>query len=71
MVVTEIKRKFQIKINGTLITLEDPNDEMTPEEVKDSYSNHYPQLLNAKIEEKGIVDGYSVYEFVTISGVKG
>ena len=70
--VQEITRKFSLKVNGNNIDLEDPNPEMSPEEIKDLLCNHYPQLLNSKIENKGISDdGVELFEFLTIAGVKG
>jgi PRTRC genetic system protein C len=70
--VQTITRQFSIKVNGNYIVLEDPNPELSADEVKDILSNHYPQLLNAKIEKKGIDDnGVESYEFLTIAGTKG
>lgn len=67
-----MKRIFTIKVNGQLIELPDPNEELSSKEVMDIYSNTYPQLLNGYVEEKGIRnENEMVYEFLTISGTKG
>ena len=67
-----MKRIFTIKVNGELIELPDPNEELSSKEVMEIYSNTYPQLLNGYVEEKGIRnENEMVYEFLTISGTKG
>lgn len=67
-----MKRIFTIKVNGQLIELPDPNEELSSKEVMEIYSNTYPQLLNGYVEEKGIRnENEMVYEFLTISGTKG
>ena len=67
-----MKRIFTIKVNGQLIELPDPNEELSSNEVMEIYSNTYPQLLNGYVEEKGIRnENEMVYEFLTISGTKG
>ena len=70
--IQTITRSFSLKVNGKTIDLEDPNPELSTEEVKDILCNHYPQLLNSKIEDKGIGDdGVQTFEFLSIAGVKG
>ena len=67
-----MKRIFTIKVNGQLIELPDPNEELSSKEVMEIYSNTYPQLLNGYVEENGIRNETEmVYEFLTISGTKG
>ena len=67
-----MKRIFTIKVNGELIELPDPNEELSSKEVMEIYSNTYPQLLQGYVEEKGIRNETEmVYEFLTISGTKG
>jgi PRTRC genetic system protein C len=44
--ITELKRVFKYKNE----TLKDPNSLLTPMEVLDFYSDHHPELVNAKIE---------------------
>jgi PRTRC genetic system protein C len=48
MVIQGVKRRFEFKN----VELEDPNPKMTVQQVKDFYSNEYPELVNATWEEK-------------------
>lgn len=66
-----IPRVFNLIRNGETIKLEDPNSSFSEQEVRELYANSYPELLNANIVEKGIVDGALVYEFSSIAGTKG
>ena len=66
-----MKRVFVIKVNNSIIELPDPNEELTPKQVMEVYSNTYPQLINAIVEEKGLREDSMLYEFTTISGTKG
>lgn len=65
-----LKRKFEIEINGKPIYLDDPNPEMSIEEVSEFYSNHYPQLMNS-IHTTNELDGNLIIKFKTIAGTKG
>lgn len=67
----ELKRKFTIQVGKDTITLEDPNINFSAREVMEMYSNQYPQLINASIESKGIVDENILYHFATVAGTKG
>jgi PRTRC genetic system protein C len=70
--VQAITRKFSLKVNGNTIELDDPNPELSTDEVKDILSNHYPQLLNSTISDKGLSDnGDHTFEFITVAGTKG
>ena len=64
---TEITRKF--KYNG--ITLDCPGLEFSPAEVKDIYTNAYPELTNAVIEGPIQTGDKLVYEFRRAVGTKG
>lgn len=70
-VVQELKRKFTVKIGNEVITLEDPNINFSPNEIMEMYSNQYPQLANATIESKGIVEDAILFNFATVAGTKG
>lgn len=70
-VAKELKRKFTVKIGNDVIYLEDPNTNFSPKEIMEMYSNQYPQLTNASIESKGIVEDAILYNFATIAGTKG
>lgn len=69
--VQELQRKFTVKIGNEVITLEDPNINFSPNEIMEMYSNQYPQLANATIESKGIVDDAILFNFATVAGTKG
>ena len=69
--VQELKRKFTVKIGNEVIHLEDPNINFSPNEIMEMYSNQYPQLANATIESKGIVNEEILFNFATIAGTKG
>lgn len=72
MSVKEITRNFLLKVNNETIGLPDINDELPVEDIKDIYSSQYPQLLNSRIEDKGIdEEGVHNFEFISIAGVKG
>ena len=60
-----LKRKFEIEINGKPIYLDDPNPEMSIEEVSEFYSNHYPQLMNS-IHTTNELDGNLIIKFKSI-----
>lgn len=66
-----LKRIFKFKLGNSYIELPDPGIKFTTKEVQETYSNHYPQLINAIIEEKGMSDDGFVYEFLTVAGTKG
>lgn len=72
MSVKNVVRKINLKVNGKEIVLDDINDELPIDEIKDIYSNQYPQLLNSTTVDKGVNEhGEHHYEFVTVAGTKG
>lgn len=71
LIKKELKRKFTVTVSGNIITLEDPNSNFSANEVMEMYANQYPQLLNASVESKGIVDENILYNFATVAGTKG
>ncbi|MEM5432341.1 conserved protein of unknown function (plasmid) [Cupriavidus taiwanensis] len=65
--VTKLTREFAY--NG--MTLMDPGQQFTPEQVKDVYAAQYPELTTAAVdgpEHKGEVARYT---FVRAAGAKG
>lgn len=66
MKVTKINRVFKFKDQN----LEDPNIKMTVGQVKEFYSNEYPELINSNTTEKMEGDIMTV-EFITAIGKKG
>jgi PRTRC genetic system protein C len=67
----ELKRKFTVKVGSNSVTLEDPNPNFSAQEVMEMYSTQYPQLVNANIESKGIVEDCILFNFATVAGTKG
>lgn len=51
--------------------LSDIDNNMSPEEVLEHYSNIYPELINSKVERKEIKDEKIYYEFTANIGTKG
>jgi PRTRC genetic system protein C len=51
--------------------LPDPDPRMTPEEVKNLYSNQYPELASAAIAGPEASADYLQYSFVRAIGTKG
>ena len=66
-----IKRVFVLTKDGKEIRLDDVNENLTPEEICDIYSNTYPELVNCNIEPGGIVNDERIFKFTTIAGTKG
>ena len=69
--VTNLKREFKFKKNGTDITLPDPNPDFTMNEVLQFYGNQYPELTTATMEGPKVDDGKAVYSVKTTVGTKG
>lgn len=68
--VTVLKRKFEIERNGKSIYLDDPNPEMSIEEVSDFYSSTFPELMNSNYTTSEL-DNNLVIKFKSIAGTKG
>jgi PRTRC genetic system protein C len=64
---TALTRKFSF--NGA--DLPDPGPAFTPDEVKDIYSNQYPDLSTAIVNEPSIKDDVATYTFTRNVGTKG
>lgn len=67
LIVKNIIRQFK---HGDVV-LDDPNPNMTPEEVKKLYSAKYPELTNAGIETPVTKNDKLVYSFNNKVGTKG
>lgn len=65
--ITKLTRKFSF--NGA--DLPDPGEAFTPEEVKDIYSNQYPDLSTAIVNEPSVKDTVATYTFTRNVGTKG
>ncbi len=72
MEVATITRKY-IYQNGNRDSLEldDIDFNMTNEQIMEHYAQLYPELTNANIMDKGIVNGYHEIHFKTLAGTKG
>ena len=66
-----LKRVFKLKKNGETLRLDDPNPEMTVNDVMDYYSMTYPELTTATPHGPVMEDDCAVYEFKTTIGTKG
>jgi PRTRC genetic system protein C len=53
------------------LELADINEQLTPEQVRDSYCSLYPEIVNASVEGPEVVDGALQYKFSRILGTKG
>jgi PRTRC genetic system protein C len=67
MEVTELKRVFK---HGDNI-LEDPNREMSSDDVLEFYGNQFTELTNAHVTGPTVIEDKLQYEFSTSVGTKG
>ncbi|MGM9779253.1 MAG: PRTRC system protein C [Prevotella sp.] len=65
--VTGMKRVFKFGSRE----LEDPNKNMTPDEVMQFYSATYPELTTSNVHGPKMEVDKAVYEFKTTVGTKG
>ena len=69
MEVKALPREF---VNSkTKQTLPDPDPGMTPDKVREFYSNQYPELVNCSIKGPEIQKSKIKFSFVTSVGTKG
>ena len=66
-----LQRVFKFKKDSMELVLDDPNSELSVNEVMDFYSMTYPELTTATVHGPEIEDDRAVYEFKTTIGVKG
>lgn len=71
MITKKITRVFFLIKDNQRVKLEDINPLLSVNEIIELYSNQYPELINASISNKGIIDDELVFEFSTIAGTKG
>lgn len=67
LLIIGIKRIFK---HGN-IELADPNENSTPEEVMNYYSNLYPELTTSTITGPTMKEDVQVFVFKTVVGTKG
>jgi PRTRC genetic system protein C len=53
------------------LRLADPDNRLTPEQVRDFYSSSYPEITTASIEGPEVVDGVLKFKFTRVLGTKG
>lgn len=53
------------------LLLDDPNSNLSPEEVMAYYSNQYPELTTSNVFGPKIENEQAIYEFKTTVGTKG
>lgn len=70
--VSGLPRKFKIdKGSNNPVILDDPNENMTPEQVRDLLALNYPDITSGSIRGPEIKSGYTLYTLTTSVGVKG
>ncbi|WP_285905182.1 PRTRC system protein C [Pseudodesulfovibrio pelocollis] len=72
LAVESLPRKFEIKIGGNTIVLDDPFPNLGPEEVKDMLLQQYPELASSKVEGPRLTADAQVFTMSAGKvGVKG
>lgn len=66
-----LKRVFKMKKDNSVMKLNDPDPDMSLNEVMDFYSMTYPELTTATVHGPELDEDMAVYEFKTTIGVKG
>lgn len=69
--ITNLKREFKFKKDGTQVTLPDPNPEFSTTDVLQFYSGQYPELTTATLDGPKIEGKSAVYSVKTTVGTKG
>ena len=72
----ERRRQMQIDrltrlFSYTGLQLPDPDERMTPEQVRDFYASSYPEITTASIEGPDVSDGKLNFKFTRALGTKG
>lgn len=66
-----LKRVFKMKKDNSVLKLNDPDPDMSLNEVMDFYSMTYPELTTATVHGPELDEDMAVYGFKTTIGVKG
>ena len=70
--ITELhQREFKFKKNGVMVTLADPDPSMPAAQVLQHYSNQYPELTTASVEEPKVEGEKASFNIKTTVGTKG
>lgn len=65
--ITTLERVFQFKA----LKLEDPGNHLSPADVRDYYSAHYPELTGAAIKGPKVEGNKEIWTFEGKVGTKG
>jgi PRTRC genetic system protein C len=68
---TELKRVFRLKKGSETIVLDDPNENLTPDEVLSMYTGAHPELTTATVMAPIVEGDQVIYEFSSTIGTKG
>lgn len=66
-----LQRKFVLEKNNNKIVLDDPDPSMSADEVLNSYSAIYPELVTSSVIGPEYEDDKIIYRFKTTVGTKG
>lgn len=69
--ISGLPRKFKIDQRGDGIVLDDPNESMPPEQVRDLLALTYPDITSGAVRGPEIKEGYVLYTITNSVGVKG
>lgn len=70
--ISGLPRKFKIAQHGSDgLILDDPNENMDPEAVRDLFALTYPDLTSGSVKGPEIKNGYILYTLTNSVGVKG
>lgn len=69
--INTLKRVFHLKKGNMVLELDDPDSNLSLNEVMDFYSMNYPELTTATVQGPEIENERAVYQFKTTIGVKG
>ncbi|MHB8149803.1 MAG: PRTRC system protein C [Desulfobulbia bacterium] len=69
--ISGLPRKFKIDQRGDGIVLDDPNESMAPEQVRDLLALTYPDITSGAVRGPEIKEGYVLYTITNSVGVKG
>lgn len=62
---------FKFKKGKDILALDDPDSNLSPNDVMDFYSRVYPELTTASVFGPVFEEDKAVYEFKTTIGTKG
>ncbi|OGR05259.1 MAG: PRTRC system protein C [Deltaproteobacteria bacterium RIFOXYD12_FULL_50_9] len=69
--VSGLPRKFEIKVGGTITTVDDPNPSLTPENVRDLLAVTYPEITSGSVQGPEMKKDCVLYKITSVVGVKG